>query len=298
MFKNKIHFLFLIFWFVGFSQNKKTTDTIFVYEEVIVHDTVYIEKPLDKIKLNKIIINPAKKGKKPQVTIFQNNKKGTIVVDTLVVEPNRKPFAKNWEFGAKVLAGFNSNSLFKEFNYNYQLNFGLGVFVKKTLFHHNFAIGIGFEASFINSTFTLTATTKSFLNGYYFTNDRNPKLFNSLTNKGLQFQIPVQLYWKIKKFTPSVGIIGTVNNYSSTFIGLSSALPLTFNEIQTYTAKAYYFGYLAQLEYQLNKKWSVGVNYSYSNANDLIFKNSANDTFAVSKNSNQNNFGTSLAYRF
>ena len=299
MFKNKFLWFLLFIGFLGFSQNKKVADTIYVYEDVIVHDTIFIDKPLNKIKFDKIEITPEKNGNKPTLTFFQNDKKTIIPLDSLIVLPKRKPFPKNWGFGAKLIAGFSSNSMFKEFNAKFQMNFGLGVFVKKTLFHPNFAIGTGFETFLSISTFNFDATqNNSSLNGYYFTPDGNPKLFNSLTNKGFQYQIPIQFYWKIKKYTPSIGVFGNISNYKSTFIGSSGSLPLTFDETQTYTAKSLYFGYLVQLDYQLTRKWSVGINYSNSNAKNLIFKNSSNDTFAISKKINQNNFGISLAYQF
>lgn len=294
MSKNKMCILLLFFCFLGFSQVKKVSDTIYVYEEVIVHDTVYLEKPLDKIKIDKIIITPEKNGNKPQLTIIQQNKKTNLSADSLIIE--RKSFP--WNFGAKLLLGFHSNSLFKEFNNKAQPYFGLGIFVKKTLFHPNFAIGTGFETCFSTSNFNFNASQNgSSLNGYYFTDDGSPKLFNSITNKGFQFQIPLQVYWKIKKYTPSVGVFGNISNYKSTFIGSSGTLPLLFDETQTYTAKAFYIGYLAQLEYQITNKWSAAINYSFASAKKLAFKGNS-DSFAIDRKIHQNSFGMNLLYHF
>lgn len=299
MYKNKILWLVLYCNFIGFSQNTKPTDTIYVYEEVIVYDTVFIEKPMDKMKFNKIIFTPKKDGKKAQLSFIQNNKTTIITVDSLLVESKRKPFPISWNFGIKFITGFNSNSFFKDFNDKVQMNFGLGVFIKKTLFHPSFAIGTGFDAFISTNTFNFDSTkNNSSLNGFYFTNDGNPKLFNSLNNQGFQIQIPLQFYWNIKKFTPSLGVFGNISSYKATFIGSSGAAPLSFDAMQLFAAKAYYFGYLAQLDYQLNKRWSVGLNYSFSNATNLIFKSSSNDTFAISKNITQNNFGVNLLYFF
>lgn len=294
MCKDKIGLLFFMFSLLGFSQEKKVPDTIYVYEEVIVHDTVFVQKPLDKIKIQKVIITPKNKEKKPQLTIIEFNKKTTIFVDSLVI--NKEKFS--WNFGAKLFAGFNSNSLFKEFNNKAQPCFGIGLFTKKTLFHPNFAIGIGFETSILKSNFTFQASQNdSSLNGFYFTKDRSPKLFNSITNKGFQFQTPLQVYWKFKKFSPSIGVFANISNYKSTFIGSSGSSPISLDETQTYTAKAFYFGYLAQLEYQITSVWSVALNYSFSEAKKLIFKNN-NESFGVSRNIQQHTFGTSVLCRF
>jgi opacity protein-like surface antigen len=296
MYKDKCCLLIFMFCFFGFSQVKKVSDTVYVYEEVIVHDTVYVEKPLDKIKIDKVIISPENKATKPQLTIIEPNKKTTISVDTLIIEKKKEKFP--WNFGAKFLAGFNSNSLFREFNGKTQPYFGIGIFVKKTLLNPNFAIGIGFESSLSIGNFNFDASQNdSSLNGFYFTDDGSPKLFKSLTNKGFQFQVPVQIYWKIEKFTPSIGVFGNLTNYKSTFIGSSGNLPLALDETQNYSSKAFYFGYLAQLEYQITTTWSVALNYSFANAKKLTFTDN-NESFGVSRNIQQHSFGTSLLYQF
>lgn len=294
MCKNKICLLLFLFCFLGFSQDKKVPDTIYVYEEVIVHDTVFVEKPLDKIKIQKVIITPKSKEKKSQLTIIEPKKKTTIFVDSLVI--NKEKFS--WNFGAKLFIGFNSNSLFKEFNNKAQPSFGIGLFTKKTLFHPNFAIGIGFETSLLMSNFNFQASENdSSLNGFYFTKDRSPKLFNSITNKGFQFQTPLQVYWKFKKFSPSIGVFANISNYKSTFIGSSGSFPLALNETQNYTAKAFYLGYLAQLEYEITPVWSIALNYSFAEAKKLIFDNK-NESFGISRNIQQHSFGTSVLCRF
>ena len=58
--KNNFCFGLLMLFHFGFSQEKKV-DTVYVYEEIIIRDTVYIEKPLNKIKVNTLIVNEVKK---------------------------------------------------------------------------------------------------------------------------------------------------------------------------------------------------------------------------------------------
>ena len=302
MFRNKYWLLLFFSSLIGFSQVKKVTDTIYVYETVIVHDTIFIEKPLDKIIFDKIIFTPGKNGGKPQLTVVQNNKKTVLAVDSLIVEPKkptRKPFAKPWVFGAKLAISFNSNSFYNEFNSASQTTFGLGVFIKKTLFHPNFAIGAGFGIDAANATFDFNASSgTSSLNGYYFDENRSPRLFNSLTNKGFRYQFPIQVYWNIKKFTPSIGVLGTICNYEASFISSSGALPLKLDETKTYSAQSFYFGYLAQIEYQLYKQWSVAACYSFAEAKNLLFKNSDIDTFAIARKISQKEFSLGVLYSF
>lgn len=281
-----------------FSQNKKETDTIYVYEEVIIRDTVYIERPLNKLKIDKVVVTPEKKGKQSQITLIQNNKKTVIPIDSLKIQKNEKDFSSDWEFGSKLNVGLNTNTLLKELNAENQLIIGLGLFVKKTMFHKNFSIGTGFESYFtLNSTQLNNSNSDSFLNGYYFTEEGNPKLFNSMSSKGFQFQIPLQFYWKIKKFTPSIGVFGNLSSYKSKFISASGNLPLTFDQTQTYTAKTIYFGYLVQLEYTIHKNWSIGLNYSFANGNNIVFQRSS-ESFSIEKKMTQNSFGLNLIYHF
>lgn len=296
MYKDKICLLLFLFSFLGFSQVKKVSDTVYVYEEVIVYDTIFVEKPLDKIKIDKIIISPESNGNKTQLTIIEPNKKTTISVDSLIIKKSKEN--SSWIFGTKFLAGLTSNSLFKEFNNKSQTNLGLGIFVRKTLFNPNFSIGIGLETSFSigNSNFDASQNDSS-LNGFYFSENGSPKLFKSVTNKGFQFQIPLQVYWKIKKIIPSVGVFANISNYKSTFLGSSGSLPLSLDETQNFTAKAFYFGYLAQVEYQISNRFSVALNYSFANAKKLTFTDD-DESFGVSRNIQQHFFGSSLLYWF
>lgn len=297
MWISRIILFFLLFVNFVFSQ-KKEVDTIYIYEEVIIRDTVYIERPLNKTKIDKILITPEKKGEPSQITIVQNNKKTLIPVDSIEIQNDKKTFGSNWNFGSKFNLSISSNTLLKEFNADNQLNIGLGLFVKKTLFHNSFSIGTGFEGFItVNPTQLNKSKTNSFLNGYYFNDDGSPRLFNSISSKGFQLQIPFQLYWKIKNFTPSIGIFGNLSNYESEFIGSSGSLPLTLDQIQTYSAKIFFFGYLTQLEYSIFKNWSVGINYSFSNANNIIFQRNK-ESFSVAKKMTQNSFGLNILYLF
>lgn len=59
MLTNKLCWLLLFFVGIVFAQEKKV-DTVFIYEEIIVHDTVFIEKPLEDMVIRKAEILPKK----------------------------------------------------------------------------------------------------------------------------------------------------------------------------------------------------------------------------------------------
>ena len=261
--KNNYFIWFLLLFHLGFSQEKKV-DTVYVYEEVIIRDTIFIEKPLAKLKVDKVILNKEIKGSKPSITLIQNKQKTIVSADTILIKRFKNNIFSNLDYSLKLNSGTTSVSLLKEFEIKNQPFLSFGLLVKKKLFNSNFSIGTGFETSFLLDVVKQTNTnSESDLLGYYFTNDGNPKLFESINTKGFQFQVPLLFFWKINKFTPSVGVFSIFSKYQAKFIGSSGNLPLRFDETQTFNANAIYFGYLAQLEYSLHKNWSIGVNYSF-----------------------------------
>lgn len=274
-------FLLLAFLFSGlaFSQEKKV-DTIYVYEEVIVHDTVFIEKPLNQVKFDKAIFIKSETDEKDKLEVTQNGKKIQITVDsTNLVLANNKPNirSKNWFFGGKLHFGTANNSLFRQLKAPANMGLGLGVWVKKKVFNPNFFVGIGIDAMYWMSPFVFDATENdSELNGYYFTENNEPKLFQSIENKHFQFQVPLQFYYTIKKFTPSIGVFASLSNYKATFLGSSGNLPLIFDEIQVFRAKSFQVGYLGELQYELSKHISIGINFSSGKSKNLIFINKEN----------------------
>lgn len=274
MFQNKILILFLVFSTFAFSQEKKV-DTIYVYEEVIVYDTIFIEKPL--LKIDKAVFT-SENDKKDKLELSQNGKKFEIPVDTLVLITDKKRIEKDkrqsWFFGGKLHLGLANNSLFKKVDAPNPIGFGLGIWTRKELFDSNFSVGIGVDAMYWTSPFSFNASKKdSDLNGYYFTQNNEPKLFQSIENKHFQLQIPIQFYYKINKFMPSVGGFVSTSNYKSHFLGSSGRLPRTLDETQTFKAEAFQIGYLAEVQYVISKQFSVAIHFSSGKANNLLFTN-------------------------
>lgn len=290
MLQNKFLFLFLLFSCFVFSQEKKV-DTIYVYEEVIVHDTIFVEKPLNQLKLENVVFTKGENNEKDKLELTQNGKKVQIQVDsTNIILPKIKPkeHIKSWFFGGKLLLGIANNSLFKELNAPTNIGSGLGIWIKKQLFNPNFFVGIGFDGLYFTSPFSFDASQNdSALNGYYFTANNEPKLFQSVENKHFKIQIPIQFYYKIKKFTPSIGLFASISNYKATFKGSSGSLPLSLDETQIFKAQALQIGYLVEVNYDLTKHLSVGINFSLGKSNNLVF---------VNKNDNNQSFKTANAF--
>lgn len=299
MLQNKFLVVILLLSGFAFSQEKKI-DTIYVYEEVIIHDTIYIEKPLNKINLENVIFTKGENNEKDKLEITQNGKKIQILVDStnIVFQKNKKP--KSWFFGGKFLSGLSSNSLFKDLNASSSYGFGLGVWTRKQLFESNFYLGAGLDGFYWSNSFSIEASTNNNnINGYYFTNSQQPLLFKSLESKNFQFQIPLQLYYNYKKFMPSIGIFASISNYKSEFQSSSGKLPLSLDETQVFGTQALQFGYLVELQYSITNKISVGLNFSSGSSKNLIFTNTndKNQQFKTQNTFKENRLLAELVYR-
>lgn len=299
MLQNKFLFLFLLSLCSGFSQ-QKTVDTIYVYEEVIIHDTIFVEKPLNQIKFDKTIFIKSETAEKDKLEVIQNGKKIQIEIDSTTIVLPKSVRNKCWFFGGKLHAGTASNSLFKQLNAPANIGVGLGIWVKKQISASNFFVGIGIDALYWMSPFSFDATQNdSPLNGYYFTQNNEPKLFQSIDSKHFQFQVPIQLYYKINRFITSIGAFAGVSNYKAIFLGSSGSLPLTFDETQVFKAEAFQIGFLSELQYELSEHISVGMNFSSGKAKNLVFtnKNDSGQSFTTQKTFTENRWLAQLTYR-
>lgn len=291
MLRNKILILFLVLGNLAFSQSKKI-DTIYVYEEIIIRDTIFIEKPFSKIDKAVFI---SEENKKDKLELTQNGVIIQIPVDTLVLITDKKRIekakSKSWFFGGKVHLGISGNSLLKKMDAPNNTGFGLGIWTQKKLFDSDFSVGIGLDAFYWMSPFSTNAQEKEGeLNGYYFTEKNEPKLFHSIESKHFQLQIPVQVYYKIGKFTPSIGWFVSASNYKTQFLGSSGALPLRFDEMQTFKAETLQTGYLLEMQYAVSECISVGIHFSSGKFNNLVFtnKDNKNQSFKIENKFTEN----------
>lgn len=301
MLQNKFLFFFIFIFTYSFSQQK--IDTVYVYEEVIVHDTIYVEKTIDKLKLENIVFTKGEKDEKGKIELIQNGKKIEINVDsTNIFYPKLKLKTpkKSWFFGGKFLSGLSSNSLFKDLNASNSYGFGLGLWSRKQLFESNLYLGAGLDGFYWWNSFSLEASTNNNrLNGYYFTNSQKPLLFKGIESKNFQFQIPLQLYYNYKKFMPSIGVFASISNYKSEFQSSSGKLPLSLDETQVFETQALQIGYLAELQYEISKHISVGINFSFGKAKNLVFinKGDSNQSFKTQNSFSENRFLLELVYK-
>ena len=283
MLRSKILILCLVLGNYAFSQSKKV-DTVYVYEEIIIRDTIYIEKPFTKIDKAVFI---SEENKKDKLELTQNGIKIEIPVDTLVLITDKKRVEKSkkqsWFFGGKFHFGLADNSLFEKMGASKNTGLGLGVWTQKKLFDSDFFFFFGLEATYWMNPFSSNSQQDSELNGYYFTERNEPKLFQSIESKHFQLQIPIQLYYKIGKFTPSLGGFVSVSSYKTAFLGTSGTLPLRFDQTQTFKTEALQIGYLIELQYEISEHISAGIHLDFGTFNNMVFinKDDKNQTFKI-----------------
>lgn len=305
MLQNKICAILLLFTISLFAQTTRI-DTIYVYEEIIIHDTIYVEKPIEKIKIEQTILSQDEKTRKPVLQIIQNKQTHTIPIDSIdskiaihFKEPS-KPNNSNWVFGIKTGIILNQNSIFKlSDNQNKTYGMNAAFFGRKRIFK-NIYIGTSLEGYYIDAFLKYNNLNNSTISGYYFDSYRFPYLFQSIRYKHFQLQIPIQLYYKIKKFFPSVGIIVNRSVYKAMFLGTSGNLPLQFDEKQSYKGTSIQIGYKIELQYQWNKKWSIGLYMDKSNSKNIFFVNesTSNKSFNAALNIEEIKAGVFIGYSF
>ena len=297
MLQNK--FLLFLMFSITYSFSQQKVDTVYVYEEVIVHDTIYIEKTISELKFDNVIFTKDEFNK-PKLELTQNGKKIELKIDsTNIVFPKSKTLNKSWFFGGKLHFGLASNSLFKELNAPNTIGFGLGIWTRKQLFDSKFSVGIGLDGLYWSSPFSFDASqNNSKINGFYFVNNQ-PLLFKGIKSKHFEIQIPFQVYYNFRKFMPSIGVFAGISKYKSEFLGSSGSFPLTLNETKTFETQSIQIGYLVELQYSLTNKISVGLNFSSGTAKNLIFinQNDKNQMFKTQNAFKENRLLAQLIYK-
>ncbi len=298
MLRNNLLLLFLFFWTFLFSQGKKV-DTVYVYEKIYVHDTIFIEKNVEKIKFENAVLKQDSSTKKNTLEVLQNGKIIQISIDTLKLKVSKTSIKNKFIYGLKFQTGISDNTLLKEFNSNSRKFIGLGFFVKRSFIVTNLFVGLGINGNYIfNSGELNSSENDTNLSGYYFNQNNEPKLFQSLTNSNFQVLIPFQFYYKINKIMPSVGVFAKSSNYKASFLASSRNLPISFDEIQSYKASVIQYGYLSELNYQYSKKILFGINYmiGFSNHIPFVKENNKGDFFTTNTKIKEINYGFQVIY--
>ncbi len=285
MFLKKTIFLFsLIIINFSWAQKKKKIDTVYVYEKVIVHDTVYLEKPL-RLKSANLVIAPLTISQKEIKDIYQEN----INKQKSEKKIKRKVF-NTFQYGVEAGIGFKNSDWTALISKNKQ-QFGenLGFWISKNLFASPLSLILSANVYHWNSSFDLDANKEdTILNGFYFTTDQQPLLFQRFNNKHFEYALQLKIAYEWKNIRPFAGILTNHNVYKMQFLVPENNV---LNSLEDFKSQQTNIGFSFGLQYRALKHFLVFAEYQHYQMKNISLKNSAfdfdifktNNTFAESK---------------
>jgi hypothetical protein len=274
MFLKTIIFIFTVLSLQITSAQKRKTDTVFVYEKVIVYDTVYLEKAI-KSRINGVqILLPTIKDQIVENRIFKVKKKSTI---------SKKTFLQSLQYGFEGGIGLKNSSWARELN-NDKQQFGenLGIWISKNV-TPNLHLMLSANVYHWNSTFDLDANKEeTYLDGFYFTKDSQPLLFQRFNNKHFEYTAQLKVLYEWQKFRPFVGFAVNKNSYKMQFLVPEN---MVLNKLDDFKSRNFNLGFSFGFQYQVLPKILITADYQQFSLNNLSLKNSSFD-FDIFKTNN------------
>lgn len=280
--KKLIFFLFIIFY-TCFQAQRKKTDTIYVYEKVIVYDTIYLEKA----------INLTFKGLKfsaPQIAAIELNDLHLPIDLQDNYQNLLKRSGSSFHYGIQAGTGFKKVSwaeMLSEKNQQFGQNFG--IWISKSIINPNFSLMFSAHIHHWNSTFDLDANKQeTYLDGFYFSKDDQPLLFQRFNNKHFEYILQLKALYEWKKIRPSAGVLAGQNVYKMQFLVPENNV---LNKLDDFKSSQINFGFSAGLQYRVFSRFFIDFEYQQFRIQNLSLKNSAfdfdifkpNNTFAERK---------------
>lgn len=268
-------FIFTIFFIPITWAQKPKVDTVYVYEKVIVYDTVYVEKT-NKIQPSDPIKNlPAVPELPPEKSDLKIKDKDSL---------NKKTSPSRFRYGVEAGIGFkNSNWSTELVNHKAQFGQNFGLWISRSILNPNLSVMFAANVYRWNSTFDLDANKEdTYLNGFYFTKDSQPLLFQRFNNKHMEYTAQLKVLYEWNKIRPSVGFLVNRNVYKMQFLVPENNV---LNKLDDFKSKQFNFGFSLGIQYQILRKVSINVDYQYYKMKHFSLKNNSFD-FDIFKTSN------------
>ncbi len=288
--KNLCLLFFLLICSISFAQKKKKVDTVYVYEKVIVRDTVFLLKPL--IVKQKSIISPTLSLPNLQI---KNNP--ILPIKKPETKEKTKDFQSNsFQMGAQIGIGLKNNFGVEE-SPQKKLQFGenLGIWISKSLFNQPLQIILSANVYHWNSSFDMDANEEdTFLNGYYFSGE-TPLLFQKFNNKHFEYVLETKLAYNWKNFRPFVGFLVNKSSYKMQFLVPEN---MVLSKLDDFKSNAFNFGFSFGINYHLSRKLSFGLMYQQIKIKIFSFKNETYqlDILKSKSNISEKKWGFGLDY--
>lgn len=270
--KKLIVILLLIISNFSLAQKRKKIDTVYVYEKVIVYDTVYLEKPI-KIVSKEVLI--------PKYSITEIKIKNNLKTTQNNIEIKSYPLL---EYGIEAGIGLKNSNWGKELSTKKQ-QFGenLGVWISKSIINPKLSLMLSANVYYWNSSFDLDANKEeTYLNGYYFTTDHQPLLFQRFNNKHFEYALQLKLFYEWKKIRPFVGFLVNRNTYKMQFLVPENNV---LDKLDDFKTTQNNYGFTFGVQYRILKHFLLSLDYQQYQMKNLSLKNSSFD-FEIFKTSN------------
>ncbi|MDI9310802.1 MAG: hypothetical protein QM535_11350 [Limnohabitans sp.] len=290
MLKNNFLLFILIVPLLTIAQIKKTQrDTIYIYEDELVHDTIFIKKT-DSLR----ILNDVN-SQKTDLLLHKKNKVIKLPVKNIEIKNQN-----DWTIQLCLHSGINQSSLLKEYGGENEYKTGLNCTIKKSLFK-KLQLGIGVTMYYVWNPFEINSeTNKSSLEGYYFDNSNYPMMFDNFKENHISYKFPIQLYYQATNYLNfSVGTLFGRDQYSLFFKKTTQNSNPPLNAKIEFNTQKINLAYLIEVEYKINKKWALGIHSNFLENDKTIFTNnvSSTDKFILDKKNIEINYYLLLRYR-
>ncbi len=278
MFLRKIILLFSVLFITSISAQRKKTDTIYVYEKVIVYDTVYVEKPT-QLKPADLLFSSLEVNEKEINDLKPQN------IDKKEPEKKIKKISNTrLQYGFQAGIGLKNVSWAENISEKkQQLGENLGIWISKSFFTPQFSLLFSANVYHWNSTFDLDASKEETpLDGFYFTEDQQPLLFQRFNNKHFEYVLQLKAMYEWKNFRPFIGLLANKNTYKIQFwVPENNVL----SKLDDFTNHQINFGFSLGLQYRISQRFFIEMEYQHYKINHFSLKNSSFD-FDIFKTNN------------
>lgn len=274
-----ILFLAFVTISLSYAQKRKKVDTVYVYENVTVYDTVYLIKPV-KFRYHEVIF--------PNMEIREKFFVRNIYKEEMDKQRAERRVSRRrlplFEYGIEGGMGLKNSSWAQELSSDRQ-QFGehIGLWVSKTVFTPRLSVMLSAHLYHWNSTFDLDANKEdTYLNGFYFTKDSQPLLFQRFNNKHFEYALQLKLLYEWKNVRPFAGLAVNRNRYTLQFLTPENMLLDKPEDFKSHRAN---LGFSLGTQYRLYRRILLSLEYQHYTLKNLSLKNSSFD-FDVFKTNN------------
>lgn len=269
MLLRKIILLFFVFFITAsYAQRRKKVDTVYVYEKVIVYDTVFFDKPF-KSKSNGLVFAPLKINHAEIRGIYKEKTDKQERSKKIKKESN-----SGFQYGAETGISFKTSEWAKRPSQNKpQFGENIGFWISKNVFTPPLSVMLSATIYYWNSPFDLDANKEdTFLNGYYFKEHHQPLLFQRFNSGNLDYAFQLKLFYEWKKFRPFAGFLINMNRYEMQFLVPENNV---LSRLEDFKSSQTALGFSAGLQYRISSRFLINLEYQQYQLKNVSMKSNS-----------------------